>query len=353
MQKLPRAEIAHANDVMRNRCLGRAVNGMHISPNPPTCELQGKLFHSFPDMVFRHAEGDHAAVLSFRLGDKEATLPLARIGKEFGVLPGTPDAAMIERIISALDFVPCLRLGDPLPAEVVSGDASWTPDKEFKLLAEARLRMQLIAWLTPESEQVEASGQTLLALAEDPAIRAQAHDAMARAARELGLGSPHDVVALMADLAEELSYLEHLRARFLQRLDLMADKIAIAARSVRAGMGGFETISQVRKLLLVAQRQIQSRFDDLDAQTGEIISALQNLDQQRAFIRAGRDWLYRSYRGFEVHLDRADGLEAGEADLSGFLGPLYHFLAPRFMPATEWLRYQRPDAKNSSRSMAW
>ena len=324
-----------------------------MSENPTICELQSKLFHSFPDIIFRQSESGQTAVLTFRLGDKEAALPLSRIGREFGVHPGSADARMIELIIAALDFVTCLRPGDVLPAEVISGDASWTPSQDYKSLAEARLRMQLIAWLTPEAEQVAAAGKTLLALAEDPAIKAQAQEAMARAAKELGLDSPRDVLIRMQDLADELSYLEHLRACFLERLDLMVDRIATATHAVRAGTGIYETISQVRKLLHVAQRQIQSRFDDLDAQTGEIIPALHNLDQQRAFIRAGRDWLYRSYRGFEPLLDRADRFDMSDPDLSSFLATLYHFLAPRFMPATEWLRRSRPEAKSTTRSMAW
>jgi len=290
-------------------------------------------------------------VMVFRLGDKDAALPLARIAGEFGITAGSADAEMMQLIIMSLEFVTCLRLGDRLPSEVVSGEASWAPKNEYRRLAEARLRMQLIAWLTPESEQVEANGQTLLTLAEDPAIRTQAQDAMARAARDLGLTTAQEVLARMQDLADELSYLEHLRACFLDRLDGMDGKIGELAQRVRAGTGAYETMSQVRKLLSVARRQIHGRFEDLDAQTGEIIAALQNLDQQRRFIRAGRDWLYRSFRGFEPYLDRVEGL--AESELPSFLNPLYHFLAPRFMPATEWLRQQRREPKSIARIMSW
>jgi len=325
-----------------------------MSNLPEICELHGKLFHSFPEIVFRRAEADQVAVMAFRLGDKEAALPLSRIGGEFGIKPDSPDAQMIELITVALDFVTSLHLGDRLPAEVVSGHASWFPKSEYRLLAEARLRMQLIAWLTPESEQVEASGKTLLALAEDPAIRAQAQDAMSRAAKDLGLTNAQEVLARMQDLAEELAYLEHLRARFLDRLDGMDNKISVLAQRVRAGTGGYDTISQVRKLLAVAKRKIHGRFEDLDAQTGEIIAALQNLDQQRAFIRAGRDWLYRNFRAFEPHLDRSERFDGQqETDLPSLLHPLYHFLAPRFMPAKEWLRHQRTEAKINARAMPW
>jgi hypothetical protein len=330
------------------------MTGNSASHAPEICELHGKLFHSFPDIVFRQAEADQTAVMAFRLGDKEATLPLSRIGGEFGIKTGSPDAKMIELITTALEFVTCLRLGDRLPAEVVTGLASWTPKSEYRLLAEARLRMQLIAWLTPSAEQVEASGQTLLTLAEDPLIRAQAQEAMARAAKDLGFANAQEVLARMEDLATELSYLEHLRACFLDRLDAMDAKIGALAVRVRAGTGGYETVSQVRKLLAAAKRKIHGRFEDLDAQTGEIIAALRNLDQQRAFIRAGRDWLYRNFRGFEPYLDRFDQFDAQtDQDIPSLLNPLYHFLAPRFMPATEWLRILRPEPKVTARVMSW
>jgi len=330
------------------------VKGNAATPSPETCRLEGKLFSSFPGIMFRHAEADQSAVMAFRMGEKEAALPLQRLGKEFAIAPGSADARMIGLIISALEFVSCLRLDDPLPAEVVSGEASWVPKEEYRLLAEARLQMQLIAWLTPQSERVEATGATLLALAEDPAIRAHAQEAMARAAADLGLNSARETLVRMKELADELAYLEHLRVCFLDRLAAAAAKLTLLARGVRAGTSTAESVSQVIKLMGAAQRKIQGRFDDLDAQTGEIIAALRNLDQQRTFIRAGRDFLYRSFRVFEPHLDRIERHPVdGEQELPALLAPLYHFLAPRFMPVTEWLRQDRSAPKISSRSMSW
>ena len=59
-----------------------------------------------------------------------------------------------------------------------------------------------------------------------------------------------------------------------------------------------ETLTQVRRL---APRRCadQPRFEELDAQTGEVMAALRNVDSQRAFIRSNRDWLYRSQRAWE------------------------------------------------------
>jgi hypothetical protein len=304
--------------------------------------------------MFRLSDADQAPVLVIKLDDQEAALPLARIGREFGVVAGSGDAKMLELIVTSLEYVSCLRLGDELPAEVVSGQASWTPRGEFKRLAEARLRGQLIAWLTEGYDAEEADQSTLVAMADDPALRAQAQEAMGRAAAELGLTSVEDVLARVEDLAGELAYVEHLRACFLVRLEALPDKIMAVLPRWRADSGTSEAVTQVRKLLMVASRKSSSRFEDIDVQTGEIISSLRNLDLQRQFIRAGRDWLYRSFRGFEPLLDRFDRLDGKhEREARQALDALYQFLARRYMPMTEWLRQERAPYAPAVRAMGW
>ena len=317
------------------------------------CELQAELFHKLPGLCFRRSETDRAAVLCFRLDDKEVVLPLARIGREFGIGSGSPDAAMLRKISEGLEFVAALRLGDPLPAEVVTGDASWVPAKEFHQIAEAKLRMQLVDWLTPEHEKVEASGQTLLSLVEDPAIRAQVHAAIGQAAQEMGGITVDQVLERMQGLGVELAYVEHLRAGFLDRINLLHQRLGLLLQSLRVGAAGHDSAGQVLRLLGIARKQIQSRFDDLDAQTGEIIPALQNLEHQRRFIRDARDWLYRSYRGFEPFLDQLGKADDAHAEMLSFLAAFYQYLAPRFMPATEWLRQNRVEIKSQSQRMTW
>ena len=66
------------------------------------------------------------------------------------------------------------------------------------------------------------------------------------------------------------------------------------------------------------------------------MSALRNMESQQAFIRSNRDQLYRAQRSWQTILD-------GWADAAGveevpweLISQTYKFLAPRYMPVTEW-----------------
>ena len=75
---------------------------------------------------------------------------------------------MLGLIAQSLDFVACLRIGDALPAEVLSGAASWEPDELHLQIANARLQWQLVAWLN--------SGTG----ADEPALDAESHRCRSR-----------------------------------------------------------------------------------------------------------------------------------------------------------------------------
>jgi hypothetical protein len=124
---------------------------------------------------------------------------------------------------------------------------------------------------------------------------------------------------------------------------------------MRGDAGQMETLTSVRRLTIIALKQLMRRFEELDAQTGEVMATLRNADRQRAFIRAHRDWLYRSQLGWRPVLDEWDGagMDPGEATRA-LLVRTYRFLAPRFMPVTEWISSLSPDRKKAPvRQMTW
>ena len=126
---------------------------------------------------------------------------------------------MLALIAASLDFVTSLRLGDALPAEVLSGEASWEPSAQHLRLAHARLRLQLAAW-QPGAAREDRSGldpPALIAAAEAPSLRAPLADACRRAAEALNLPGPDAVTQMLEALAEELAYVEALRERLLHR----------------------------------------------------------------------------------------------------------------------------------------
>ena len=330
-------------------------------PAPPDhCTLKHRLFSGFGDPLFRRAETDGTPVMVVLLGEREAVLPLRALQREFNIPDDSEDGQMLALIAAALDFVTSLRMGDPLPAEVLSGEASWEPGPQHLRLATARLRLQLVSWLRTGKAQ-DQSGQeprALIAAADDPDLRQPMQEASRRAAEALKLPGPDAVAPMLDALAQELAYVEALRERLLQPVQGVATKIARFTQGWRGDTNQLEKLTQVRRLNLVALRRIGGRFEELDAQTGEVLSALGNLESQRTFIRSNRDWLYRTLRAWQPLLTEWDSLGfVYEERARAAIENAYRFLAPRFMPVTEWISAMQSGAakykKGQERGMVW
>lgn len=326
--------------------------------SPPThCTLHHRMFRGFGEPVFRRAETDGTPMMVVTLGERDAALPLRAVQREFDISDASPDGRMLVLIAQALDFVSALRLGDPLPSEVLTGEASWSPDPAHIEIVGARLRLQLVDWFSAgaESERARMSAEDLLQVADDPHLRAQVQTALAGAAEELKLPNADAVLGMLETLAQELGYIEALRDRLLGRMRRMVERIERLARRWRGDAHHNETLTQVSRLGGAALAQTQARFDELDAQTGEVMAALRNADSQRTFIRSNRDWLYRSLRAWEpiLGLWEAASLEF-DPDTMALVQRTYQFLAPRFMPVREWLSAAAPAAAKPKRSgMVW
>ncbi len=322
------------------------------------CWLKHPVFTSFGDPLFRRAETDGAPVMVVMLGETEAAIPLRSLQREFAIPDESDDGRMLGLIAQSLDFVAGLRIGDVLPAEVLSGQASWEPAAVHLQIANARLQWQLVAWLNlgAEADAPNLDAEALLRAADDPARKQQVQQAFAKAAETLALPSREAVIQLVEELARELAYIEALRDRLLRRLETMTGKLHRMAQAYRGDGSHLETLTQVRRLASSAQRQIGHRFEELNAQTGEVMAALRNAESQRTFIRSNRDWLYRAQRAWEPLLREWDVAGIGfDEGILRLLNRSYQFLAPRFMPVTEWASLTRPATcrQGTARRMVW
>ena len=322
------------------------------------CSLQHRVFTLFGDPLFRRSETDGTPVMVVRLGDREAAIPLRSLQREFGIPDDSDDGRMLGLIAQSLDFVTGLHLGEALPAEVLSGAASWEPEPVHLEIAKARLQWQLVAWLNSGTgaDAPHLDADTLLQVADDPARKQLVQEAFAKAATALGLPSREAVIELVEQLAQELAYIEALRDRLLRRVNGMADKLNRMAQAYHGDGSHLETLTQVRRLTGIALKQIGHRFEELDAQTGEVMAALRNADSQRTFIRSNRDWLYRTQRAWQSLLASWDGAGMGfDEGILLLLNRSYQFLAPRFMPVTEWASVTRPQQRkqDAARQMVW
>lgn len=321
------------------------------------CTLNHPVFTTLGDPLFRRAEADGAPVMVVKLGEREAAIPLRSLQREFSIPDGSDDGHMLALIAQSLDFVAGLHIGDLLPAEVLSGEASWEPDDLHLQIAKARIQWQLVVWLNSGSSGDTPNMDTdgLLQIADDPVRKQQVQQAFAKAAEALGLASREDMIRLVEELAKELAYIEALRDRLLRRVNAMADKLNRAVQTYRGDGPHLETLTHVRRLTATALKQISHRFDELDAQTGEVMSTLRNADSQRTFIRSNRDWLYRTQRAWQPLLEEWDVAATGfDEGMMLLLNRSYQFLAPRFMSVTEWTTLLRPaNKKQATPQMVW
>jgi hypothetical protein len=161
----------------------------------------------------------------------------------------------------------------------------------------------------------------------------------------------------LADIADELSYIEALRETFLRRVQSMVGKLdGLSNGAINADRQ--TALSRIRRLGHIALEQVRSRFIEVDEQTGEVLITLRHVERHRSFIRTHRDWLYRSSRAWETLLIEWDGAMPGLDDATwARLNRTYQFLAPRFMPVQEWFssaaQHGARRAKKPQNVMVW
>jgi len=322
-------------------------------PLPTTVALDHYFFHKVDDLYFRQDEATGQAIAVVRLGDESVSLPLSGIRREFSIPADSPDGVILGLLAKGLKYVKALRLGDPVPKEVLTGDASWEPMQKHRQIAYHRLAMQVLGWLSGD-EHVITNPDELMQVAGDPTFRRQVNDAFGEAARSLGLRNKEEVTELIQGLSTELAYIEALRDEFsaIQRLRHRLE----ALRKLYANEHSvLETVNAVIRLMVFALDELMAQFETVDAQTGEIMSALKNLDTVRTYLRQHRDELRVRLLAWEDILlkwrDHAIKVNRATEDL---ISETYRFLAPRYMPVDEWVmmtRLQDPDKRQAPKSL--
>jgi len=299
--------------------------------------FEHKFFSSFDDLYFRLTDtGEPVAVL--KLATNEAILGFEGIKREFMLKPDTHDFAMLDKVAEGLKFVRGLRPGEPLPKEVTTREASWDPTERHRRIARQRLTMQLVTWLTG-NEHIFTSAEELAQVAEDPQVKKNIQLAFAEAAEALGLGRDRreEVVMYIETLAKELAYIECERDVFAE-ICKIDEKVQALRRIYSADRSMIETTDQVARLSQRALKVFRDFFEQVDAQTGEILAMLKNIDNQIEYIRSVRDEVHRRQMPWEDYIPIWKQLYTVRSDENtNRLRDLYQFLAPRFMQVNEWV----------------
>jgi hypothetical protein len=277
--------------------------------------------------------------MTVALGTQQAVIPLDALQRQLGIVEGSPDARMLASVIEALNFVNEIRIGDALPSEVVTGQASWSPGPHHRALATARLRMNLVSWLGRGEGVVGANPdpRTLLAMVEDPGFRPRLQAAFLSAAEALSLPGPEDVLGVLSRLGEELAYIEAMRERLLDRVQRMSDQIGSVSRSGRGGWQRNEMLTSVQRLMAEALESHKRHFDEIDRRTGRVVEAMRDLEEGKLGVRAWRDGMFASLRRWEELMLAWDASAAySDAELGKLIDRTYRYLARRVMPGSDW-----------------
>ncbi|MFC1673111.1 hypothetical protein ACFL12_03055 [Pseudomonadota bacterium] len=318
---------------------------------PKEVAFKNGFFHSIEDTSFRTLEDTDEAVMVMVLEQGEVSLKLGGVVKELNLKEDDPDTKMLRVVAEGLKYVRELRIGDAVPSELTTGRASWDVTDQHRAIAHNRVTMQLVSWMSGD-ELLITDPSELAQVADDPKTKEKISKAFSAAAKALNIEDERreDVIALISNLAEELSYIEALRTVFHQIAQIHAN-VKSLGEIYKAEQSVMATITPVRRLFLIALNGFNDSFDQLDAQTGEILSALTNIAQVTRFIRKNRDDLHRRLWAWDhIIASWHDVQPRRSRQCEQLLDELYHFLAQRFLPRNEWELYSKAMDKTKKRA---
>jgi len=272
------------------------------------------------------------------MGDLDGLVDIDVLKKEFHLTPESHDGKLVDLAVSGLRYVPDIKPGDSVPSELLTGQASWTVSLKHKRIAEQRLQVQLLSWVSGKELLLTDPNEisNFLAQIEN---REKLRHAFKDAAKALGHAeNTEPVIAQLELLARELCYIEALRDRFAL-ISKIRDKMIELGKSYGNDRNAKMELDRVRGLLRVGMDEYAAIFGEADAQTGEIISALKSIDRQIGYIRNVRDNLHFLIMQWDPHirdLEKWQSRRTPETDK--VLSNLYRFLAPRFSSGRSLLK---------------
>lgn len=321
---------------------------------PDRIEFEHSFFAAVDNPYF--AMETDTAVLVVNIDVGTATLPLKGIKRELKLKEDDADFQMLDTVSEGLKFVNTLKIGDPVPSELTSGRASWEITEADLKLGRGRVTLQLISWLSGD-ETVLHEGEQILQVLDDPATKSKIQDAFRKASQSLGLGDDgiEEVISLVDNLGHELAYIEALRRQFMsvERIGLMLVKFADIYKWQRAEL---DKISSIRKLYRIAHTQFTDKFEEVDAQTGEIIGVLKNIASQTNYIRSVRDDLRRRLWAWNEQIAIWQEMRPKQSrECERHLDNIYMFLAQRYLPMDQWVLYSQAqdNAKSKDGEVVW
>jgi len=287
--------------------------------------------------VFRKTSDGSEVALLVPMGDVHAALPVHQIRQEFEIDPESDDEQLMQWAAQALQYVRQIYPGDSIPSEVLTGKAPWMVEEKFLTLARARIAMLVVAWKTDEDISKLKTKDILehAESAESKAILESSYDEIATEL-ELGEGKRDHIIELMDKLAQELSYVEALREKFLELRHMQA-KLKSLYSTYQGEKAITEAITRCNSLLEVPIKEQFEKFAEFDTYMTDIINIMRHFDAQVNFIRGERDAFRQTYMLWENLLTQWNEFPGGRNDVTNSLvNETYRFAAQHFVRTADW-----------------
>lgn len=283
---------------------------------------------------FKLTHDSREPALYVTLGEMTGAVPVRSICEEFGIEDDSSDAELLRVVSSSLKFVREIHPNDSIPTEILDGSASWKIEEKHKNIARGRITMQLVSWLSGTEEIITNSGE-LEAIASDPNTKEKIQNAFKEIASKLGI-TRDDVIEKVDDVIRELSYIEALRDHYAQikKIGTNIDRL----RSIyRRDRGMSEDLTRIHALIDPVVSNFDRTFDELDAQTCEVLTILKNFNPTIEFIRKTRDDLHQRFMIWDEMVAGWKNLEPdANNEVEKQLKMTYRFLAQNFMQGQSW-----------------
>ena len=237
---------------------------------------------------------------------------------------------------------------------MVSGAASWTTPPHQKSAAEARLRARLA-----HRAQASAAGEAeppsptevdrlVLALRDDPAVRAAAAEGELGALDALGLAdaSAGEVASRLATLSDAVAEVLCLRERTVESVAALRGGARAAAAALRTDTDAAGKATRLLGIAGRAERRLLAGCDAAeDAGVGDIFGALKEPESACKVIAGRRNTLFREVRRLEAGVSPWRGaVPRADRKTKDLLLNSYRLLARDDLPALEWSAPERKHA---------
>jgi hypothetical protein len=284
---------------------------------------------------FALSDATEEPVYNVDLGELKAALTLPTLAREFSLHSETDDGKLLEVVEKGLRYVKIIRPGDSIPREILDGTSSWSVEPVHEETARARLLVSVAAWASDEPPWT-SDPHRLRKLATDPEIAAKAEAGMGRLAARVGLADAAAVRERVEALARELAYIEALRAR-VGKVQSIERKLADAGRIYRNDRTVAADLQRIQALFRAPVAELEEILDAVDAQSGDVASALKGPAQHVEFVRAMRDDINQKLLKWDEIVARWEKIPAERgAEIESEFKRTYQFVARHFPQRSTW-----------------